>query len=81
MKLWIIVPTTFTWEKMKKLGDSPFVIQIPDRDEAGKQSIALYAKMCIQLGLGYKTLWLDEGVKDPDECDLDYLRDKISDLI
>ena len=44
-------------------------------------SIGLVAKMCVQLGIGYKMLWLDEGVKDPDECHPDYLRDKIGGML
>jgi hypothetical protein len=66
-----------TLEKMKKLGDCNQVIQIPDRDEAGKESTYLYAKYCQQLGLRHGVVWLDEGVKDPDECSPAYLYDKI----
>lgn len=70
-----------TMEKMKKLGDCPFIIQIPDRDEAGEMSTGIYAKFCAQLGLGYKMLWLDEGVKDPAEAHVDYLRERIEGLL
>ena len=70
-----------TFEKMKKLGDCPFIIQIPDTDETGKMSMSVYAEMCAQLGIGYKMLWLDEGVKDPDQCHPDYLKEKIEGLL
>jgi hypothetical protein len=66
-----------TLEKMKKLGDCETVIQIPDRDEAGEQSIGKYARFCKELGLKHKVVWLDEGVKDPAECAVAYLKDKI----
>jgi hypothetical protein len=66
-----------TLEKMKKLGDCGMVIQIPDRDEAGKESMHRYAKLCDQLELEYRPIWLDEGVKDPDECPPDYLKERI----
>ena len=39
-----------TREKMKKLGDSGTVIQIPDRDEAGRQSIGTYAQVLSPIG-------------------------------
>ena len=68
-------------EKMKKLGDCVTVIQIPDRDDAGEQSITVYAKFCRQLGLTHKVLWLDEGAKDPDDCAVEYLRDRIQSLL
>jgi hypothetical protein len=70
-----------TLEKMKKLSDCSFIIQIPDRDEAGELSTGIYAKLCAQLGIGYKMLWLDEGVKDPAECSVEYLRDRIEGLL
>lgn len=70
-----------SWEKMKKLGDCPFVIQIPDRDEGGLKSIPVYAMMCKDLNIGHKVLMLDEGVKDPDECHPDYLKGKIEELL
>jgi hypothetical protein len=66
-----------TWEKMKKLGDCGLVIQIPDRDEAGRLSVARYAMLCQKLGVEHRVIWLDEGVKDPAECHPEYLRDKI----
>lgn len=66
-----------TLEKMKKLGDCGRVIQIPDRDEAGEESVDRYAKFCQMLGLDHQVIWLEEGVKDPAECHVDYLRDKI----
>lgn len=67
-----------TIEKMKKLGDCGTVIQIPDRDEAGQESVHRYAKLCAQFGLKHKVVWLDEGVKDPAEAHVDYLKDKIA---
>lgn len=70
-----------TPEKMRKLGDCGVVIQIPDRDEAGQQSIIRYASLCQTLGLEHRVLWLDEGAKDPDDCHPDYLRDKIHALL
>lgn len=66
-----------TLEKMKKLSSSQRVIQIPDRDEAGDQSVFVYAKYCQQLGLQHRVAYLGEGVKDPAECHPDYLRDRI----
>ena len=66
-----------TIEKMKKLGDSGIVIQIPDRDNAGQESVYRYAKLCHQLGLDHRPIWLDEGVKDPADCHVDYLKDRI----
>jgi len=70
-----------TREKMKKLGDCGTVIQIPDRDEAGQESIGRYAQYCAQLGLTHKVIKLDEGVKDPAECHVDYLRDRIQECL
>lgn len=70
-----------SWEKMKKLGDCPFVIQIPDNDEAGKGSIPQYVKYCHQLGIGYKVLHLGEDVKDPAECSVEYLKERIDELV
>lgn len=66
-----------TLEKMKKLGDCGTVIQIPDRDEAGQHSVQAYARLCQQLGLQHKVVWLDEGAKDPADCHVDYLRERI----
>jgi len=66
-----------TAEKMKKLGDSGTVLQIPDRDEAGYQSVGYYSRHCQQLGLTHKVIWLDEGVKDAAECASEYLKEKI----
>lgn len=66
-----------TWEKMKKLADSGTVIQIPDRDAAGEESVEHYQKHCARLGLSHVVIWLDPGCKDPDDCHVDYLRDKI----
>lgn len=68
-------------EKLKKLGDSPFVIQIPDRDDAGIMSADLYAQLCKKLGIRYKRLTLDDGVKDPDDCHPEYLKTKIQELL
>lgn len=70
-----------TLEKMKKLGDCGTVVQIPDRDEAGAQSVQVYAKFCHQFDLKHRVVHLDEGVKDPDECSPDYLRDKITEVL
>ena len=67
-----------TMEKMKKLGDCGLVIQIPDRDEAGEASVGRYASLCQTLGLYHKVIWLDPGCKDPGECHVDYLRDRIN---
>lgn len=66
-----------TWEKMKKLSESPCVIQIPDRDEAGQLSVQRYREMCGKLSIPYQYIWLDEGVKDPDDAHPEYLRDRI----
>jgi len=68
-------------EKLKKLGDCDSVIQIPDRDAAGEESVKSYASMCKKLKFKYKVLWLDEGVKDPAECHPEYLKDKIQELL
>jgi DNA primase len=70
-----------SWEKAKKLSDSPFVIQIPDRDETGRLSTETYARFCSALGIRHKVLWLDEGVKDPAECSVEYLSDRITELL
>ena len=67
-----------TLEKMKKLGDCGMVIQIPDRDEAGQESVERYAKLCHQFGLEHRVIWLDEGVKDPADCHPEYLRERIT---
>lgn len=66
-----------TMEKMRKLGGCGTVIQIPDRDEAGEQSVERYAKFCQQFGLKHRVVWLDPSCKDPAECHVDYLKDKI----
>jgi hypothetical protein len=39
--------------------------------------VSRYAHLCGQLGLKHRVVWLDEGVKDPADCHVDYLRDKI----
>ena len=70
-----------SWEKFKKLGDCPFIIQIPDTDKTGQMSTVLYAKYCAQLGIGYKAIWLDEGAHDPDDCAVGYLKDRIDALL
>lgn len=67
-----------TMEKMKKLGDCGVVIQIPDRDEAGQESVSRYGHLCALLGLEHRVVWLDDGVKDPDDCHVEYLRDRIT---
>lgn len=66
-----------TWEKMKKLGDCTAVIQIPDRDTTGMASTQIYETLCRKLQLPYRVVWLDDGVKDPDEACAEYLADKI----
>lgn len=66
-----------TWDKFKKLADCGMVVQIPDRDTAGQESIAKYADFCQQLGVRHRVLHLDEGVKDPAEAHPDYLKDRI----
>jgi hypothetical protein len=66
-----------TWDKFKKLGDCPAVLQIPDRDAAGAASIARYAEFCHKLGIYHHVLTLDPGVKDPDECHPDYLKERV----
>jgi len=70
-----------TWDKMKKLGECGTVIQIPDRDEAGHQSVHRYAALCHQFNLQHRVVWLDEGVKDPAQCHVDYLRDRIQEMV
>jgi DNA primase len=70
-----------TLEKLKKLADSPLVIQIPDKDKAGEESVAVYAQYCKAKGIPYKTLHLGEGVKDPGDCHPDYLRERIEELL
>ena len=70
-----------TWEKMRKLTYSPLLIQIPDRDEAGTQSMARYKEMCRTLNIPYRHIWLDEGCKDPDECHPDYLKDRLAAVV
>jgi hypothetical protein len=70
-----------SWEKMKKLGDCPFIIQIPDNDEAGAESVKAYASMCHNLGIGHKVLHLDLAVKDAAECSPLYLKDMIEELL
>lgn len=70
-----------SWEKMVKLSESGTVIQIPDRDEAGRQSVDVYGNFCAALGLNHKVLELGEGVKDPDDCHPAYLRDIIEELL
>ena len=70
-----------TLEKMKKLGDCGTVIQIPDRDEAGHLSIPIYARHCQQLHLKHQVIYIDEGAKDPDDCAVEYLRDKIQEAM
>ena len=70
-----------TWEKMRKLTYSPLLIQIPDRDEAGAQSMVRYKEMCKTLNIPYRHIWLDEGCKDPDECSPAYLYDRIQEVL
>lgn len=70
-----------TLEKMKKLCDSGIVIQIPDRDAAGQESIDRYASLCAKLGLEHRVIWLDEGAKDPDDCAVAYLKDRIDGVL
>jgi hypothetical protein len=70
-----------TLEKMEKLRDCPFLIQIPDNDETGERSIAAYRRFCNQLHLRHKVLKLDDAVKDPDQCHPDYLKDQIAKLL
>jgi hypothetical protein len=73
-----------TWEKMLRLTECPFIIQIPDNpkvDKAGAQSIERYKELCHKLRIGHRVLYLGEGVKDPDECCTAYLHDKIQALL
>lgn len=70
-----------SWEKMKKLGDCSSLIQIPDNDATGVESTKVYASFCQKLEIEYKVLWLDEGVKDPDEACVDYLRERINGMV
>lgn len=73
------------WEKMKKLGDANFIIHIPDDDVAGRESVGAYARVCRQLGIGYKLLelkGLDPNEKlDPDKCHPEYLKTRIGELL
>lgn len=64
-------------EKMKKLADAGIIIHIPDTDAAGAESIEVYRKFCNQLQMEYRLVKLGEGVKDPDDCHPDYLKDCI----
>jgi DNA primase len=68
-------------EKLKKLGDSDLVIQIPDNDQAGEASVQTYAKACSAIGVEHRVLRLPEGLKDADECHSEWLRDKIEELL
>jgi hypothetical protein len=70
-----------TWEKFKKLGDCPAVLQIPDRDEAGAASTVLYAGFCKKLGVPHHVLTIHEGAKDPDDCSPDYLNDRLHEVL
>jgi hypothetical protein len=66
-----------TLMKMKKLADCEVVVQIPDRNRAGEESVGRYARFCQTLGLRHRVVQLDEGVEDPAECHPGYLRDQI----
>jgi hypothetical protein len=73
-----------TWEKMVKLTECPYIIQIPDNpkvDKAGALSIGKYAELCKKAKIGHRVLYLGDGVKDPDECCVEYLRDRIQEFL
>lgn len=70
-----------TIEKLKKLTECSWVIQIPDRDEAGVESTKKYQSMCYTLGIKHDVIWLPDDVKDPDECAVGYLYDRIKELL
>ena len=64
-----------TAEKMRKLADAGPVVQIPDNDEAGEESVLNYQRLAQKLGISLTVLRLPSGVKDPAECHPDFLRD------
>lgn len=70
-----------TWEKMKKLSDCPKIIQIPDNDAAGDKSVRAYAELAKKLGVKHVVLQLGAGVKDPAECAVEYLAERIKEFV
>lgn len=69
------------WAKMKKLGDCPLIIQIPDNNKAGELSIEKYYEFSKKIGVAFRVLHLDHGVVDAGECHSEYLKDKILQFI
>jgi hypothetical protein len=70
-----------TLRKMVKLSDAGRVVQIPDNDETGALSEEVYQAMVKGLAIDLRTVHLPAGVKDPDECHPDFLRDVILDAL
>jgi hypothetical protein len=70
-----------TKEKLAKLCQSGIVVQIPDNDATGAMSEAAYQEMMKGMGVSLRTIHLPAGVKDPDECHPDFLRDVIIDAV
>jgi DNA primase len=70
-----------TEEKVAKLSYCRTLIQIPDNDKAGKESVQKYSSVCKQYGIDHRVLWLHESVKDPAECSPIYLKDRIEEFL
>jgi hypothetical protein len=70
-----------TEEKFKKLADCSKIVQIPDNDDAGEQSIEVYKKFAKLIGVRHTVLKLDSSVKDPSECHPNYLKELLSNVL
>lgn len=67
--------------KWGKLAYSGGVILIPDNDETGEKTKALYAINCRLQKVRMEVLQLPEDVKDAGECATEYLHDRIHELL
>jgi hypothetical protein len=67
-------------EKLKKLTHAEGTILIPDNDDTGMKSVAYYKDFHAKRNHPFQVLYLPTDVKDADECNPDYLYDRIINL-
>lgn len=73
--------------KMKKLQGYPGLVLIPDNDSTGEKSVEAYKKVCDELSIPLALLTLEDAhsrkeklAKDPDDVDLNWIRENLKSL-
>ena len=84
-KVWPKVVATLTARptpaKLDRLLQSSALIHLPDTDQAGQQSKAVYQRFCALNSLSYYAIDLPSEVKDPGDCHPDFLRSAIQEVV